>query len=59
MMKGRRPLSGAQCGVPYLEPRQCDSFVDPISNNGGKANAAGQQNTERAVLSVIQRATAA
>ena len=59
MIEGCRPLSGAWRPALLLEPRQCDPFADAIWNDGGKANAAGLENTERAVLAIIQTAMAA
>jgi hypothetical protein len=59
MMKGGDQLSGAWRPALLLEPRHYDLCADAISDNGGKANAAGQQNTERALLAIIQKAMAA
>jgi hypothetical protein len=59
MIEGCRPLSGARRPALLLEPRRYDPFANAISDNGGKANVAGLQNTERAVLAIIQTAMAA
>ncbi|MGO9773598.1 MAG: hypothetical protein ACLPSW_29460 [Roseiarcus sp.] len=59
MMKGCRPLSATRRPALLLEPRRYDPFADATWNDGGKANAAGLQNTKRALLAIVQTAMAA
>lgn len=59
MTEGGELLSAARRPALLLEPRHYDPFADAISDNGGKANAAGLGNAERALLAIIQTAMAA
>lgn len=59
MIEGGELLSDARRPALLLEPRRYDQFADAIWNDGGKANAPGLQNTERALLAIIRKAMAA
>ncbi len=59
IVQGGTPVPGTRCVLLYLKPQQYELFAKAILQHGGEAKGPGLKNTERALMTLIQKTTAA